>query len=320
MLSSLGKEEASIGHRDDMEDEVDVNPDEIEVRCKPGELWALGQHRLLVGDCTISANMRRLFDGRRAALVMTSPPYANARAYHIGDFDWDALMRGAFDQIILQVEEDAHILINLGLKHRNRQVDPYWNNWLAYCGRVGWPLFGWYVWDQGSGLPGNWDGRLAPSHEFLFHFNRKQNQANKWLETKEESRNDKRNYDRSRHMTALRNPDGSVPAVHSRDKYGQLYRIPDSVIRVNRECARGIHTENHPAVFPIAFPEFIIKTWSQEGDIVYEPFAGSGTTILAAERQERRCLACEIDVKYASVILARFTIETGMEPVLIGNM
>ena len=38
--------------------------------------------------------------------------------------------------------------------------------------KSGWRRFGWYVWDQGPGLPGDWQGRLAPSHEFIFHFNR----------------------------------------------------------------------------------------------------------------------------------------------------
>ncbi|MEH7830484.1 hypothetical protein [Gemmobacter denitrificans] len=48
---------------------------------------------------------------------------------------------------------------------------------LAKVRAQGWRRFGWYVWDQGPGLPGDWDGRLAPSHEFIFHFNRQPRNA-----------------------------------------------------------------------------------------------------------------------------------------------
>jgi DNA modification methylase len=187
----------------------------------------------------------------------------------------------------------------------------YWHKWFEYCASLKWPLFGWYVWDQGSGLPGDWNGRLAPSHEFLFHFSQKRKYLNKWIETKEESRKPRS------HNASLRNTNGTVEPVHSPDLIGQSHKIPDSVIRVNREAARGIHTQNHPAVYPIALPAFIMQTFSQENDIVYEPFCGSGTTIIAAERLKRRCYACEIDEKYASVILARWEQETGLKAELV---
>lgn len=308
MLASLDNDLLSNAHHQDdpgSDDDGSIDPDEIAIRCASGDLWLLGIHRLLVGDCTRPENVARLMQGKKAALIVTSPPYSDQREYGLGTFDWNALLCGAFDQIITHVEDDAHILINLGLSHKHRQVDLYWNDWLKYCAKRGWPLFGWYVWDQGSGLPGEWGGRQAPAHEFLFHFNNRRKYPNKWIETQEESRAYRA------HRTALRREDGVVPEAASPDKYGQPYKIPDSVIRVNREAARGIHTANHPAVYPVALPEFVMKTWSNEGDVVYEPFCGSGTTIIAAENLGRCCYACEIDVKYASVILARWEAKTG---------
>jgi DNA modification methylase len=63
--------------------------------------------------------------------------------------------------------------------------------------------------------------------------------------------------------------------------------IPDSVLRITRHKGRGIETE-HPAVFPVALPEFLMRAYTDEGDVVFEPFGGSGTTILAGQRSGRR--------------------------------
>ena len=51
--------------------------------------------------------------------------------------------------------------------------------WAEWMRTVGWRRFGLYTWDQGPGLHGDWNGRLAPSFEFVFHFNRKARRANK---------------------------------------------------------------------------------------------------------------------------------------------
>lgn len=315
LLEGLGDEYLdgeSEGEDEEDEEETEIDPDSIEIRCQSGEIWQLGEHRLLVGDCTNADNLKRLMQGQKAALVVTSPPYTDQREYGLGAFDWDTLMYGAFEQIIANVENDAHILINLGLSHKNRQVDMYWDEWLASCSKVGWPLFGWYVWDKLYPRPHENNGRLLVCHEFLFHFNNKTRPCNKWIDTLEESQQLARS---RKHFN--REKDGSLAAANSPDKFGQLTRVPHSVIPISSEQSRGIHTQNHPAVYPVALPEFAMKTWSSEDDIVYEPFCGSGTTIIAAENLNRRCFACEIDVKYASVILARWEQLTGQQATLL---
>jgi DNA modification methylase len=285
-------------------DEFDAEKEEIPERCEPGDLWALGEHRLLVGDCTDAKEVARLFDGLKASAVVTSPPYTDQREYKIGEFNWKDLMCGSFDQMIANAAKDCHILVNLGLSHKNRRVDMYWNSWLDHAANKQWPLFGWYIWDKGSGAPGEWNGRLAPAHEFVFHFNQECTSANKWIETTGRQLEDAE-------AGRFRQKDGTLRSITSPDKVGQALKVPDSVIRVYREMARGIHTQNHPAVFPVAFPEYLINTWSQPGQIIYEPFCGSGTTIIAAERTGRRCFGCELEPKYADVCLERFIAETG---------
>lgn len=85
----------------------------------------------------------------------------------------------------------------------------------------------------------------------------------------------------------------------------QEMRIPDSVLRITRHKGRGIETE-HPAVFPVALPEFLMQTYANLGDAVFEPFAGSGTTILAGQRTGRKVRAISLAPAYVDLAVARY--------------
>ena len=82
-------------------------------------------------------------------------------------------------------------------------------------------------------------------------------------------------------------------------------RIPDSVLRLTRHKGRGIETE-HPAVFPVGLPELLLQSYANLGDAVFEPFAGSGTTILAGQRTGRRVRAIELAPAYVDLAIARY--------------
>jgi len=300
--------------------EVDAEPkidraEELRVKwnVESGQMWQLGEHRLICGDCTDAAVVARVMGGERFRLCFTSPPYSNQRTYEIGDFDWLALANGMSDCAFSVGGKPSDLLINLGMSYKDGACEFYWNDWISHCKDLGHPLYGWYVWDKGSGFPGEWSGRLAPSHEFVFHFSIGRVSANKWIKTTGES--EKRGTSGKR----FRQKDGSMNELASPDTIGQPYKVPDSVIRVGREMARGIHTQTHPAVFSIEFAAFGIRTWSDEGGIVYEPFSGSGTTIIACENLSRKCRAIEISPAYVAVALERWATATGKTPVLMSE-
>jgi DNA modification methylase len=104
----------------------------------------------------------------------------------------------------------------------------------------------------------------------------------------------------------MRGKDGEVGGWTHAGQPTQDKRIPDSVIRVMRHKGKIGQDIDHPAVFPVALPEFILDAYSDSGDIVFEPFGGSGTTMLAAERTGRRCRAVEIAPEYVDVAVKRF--------------
>lgn len=86
----------------------------------------------------------------------------------------------------------------------------------------------------------------------------------------------------------------------------QDYRIPDSVIRVMRHKGKIGKDIDHPAVFPVTLPVEVIEAYTDEGVIVFEPFGGSGTTLMAAQRTGRIGRAVEIAPEYVDVALLRF--------------
>ena len=265
---------------------------------RTGDLWRLGAHRLLCGDSTDAATVARVMGDDRAALLFTSPPYGNQRDYTTGGVsDWDALMQGVFAHLGAALRTDAQVLVNLGLIHRDGEWQPYWSAWLDWMRARGWRRFGLYAWDQGPGLPGDWNGRLAPAFEFVFHFNREARQANKIVPCKWAGTPNK--------GSGLRAADGEVKAYTHIGLPVQEMRIPDSVLRITRHKGRGIETE-HPAVFPIALPEFLMRAFTDEGDLVFEPFSGSGTTLLAGQRTGRRVAAIEVAPAYVDLAAARW--------------
>ncbi|CAM3954838.1 site-specific DNA-methyltransferase [Paracoccus yeei] len=295
---------------DDAADTIPEAPAEPITRL--GDIWALGNHRLICGDATDPNAVARLMEGAKASLMFTSPPYAQQRHYgaakeKVGD--WEALMQGVF--AAAPVSEAAQLLVNLGLVHRNSEWIPYWEGWVDWMRKSGWRRFGWYVWDQGPGLPGDWQGRLAPSHEFIFHFNRQPRKPNKTVESKHAGE--------TLGGGGLRGADGTVQAKTGSGNAIQSHRIPDSVFRIMRHKGGLGAAGSHPAVFPVALVEAVLTAFSDPGDLVFEPFCGSGTQIIAAERTGRGCFAMELDPVYCDVAVRRWELATGRTAGRVGH-
>ena len=273
---------------------------------RSGDIWQLGAHCVICGDAADATVVAALMAGDKAALCFTSPPYGNQRDYTNTIIDWDALMRGVFAN--LPMAANAQVLVNLGLIHREQEVIPYWDGWLDWMRTQGWRRFAWYVWDQGPGLPGDWNGRLAPSFEFVFHFNRKDSEArrpNKFVPCIYAGRDTHLRGDGTS-AGGMRNKDGSKTAWNHVGQVTQETKIPDSVIRIMRHKGKIGQDIDHPAVFPVALPQFVLESYTDASEIVFEPFCGSGTTLLAAERTGRKVRATEIAPEYVDVAVKRF--------------
>ncbi|MBE2259522.1 MAG: site-specific DNA-methyltransferase, partial [Rhodobacteraceae bacterium] len=301
--------------------ESDAADDVPEVPANPvsraGDVWVLGPHRLICGDAADASVIGTLMVDDRANLLFTSPPYANQRAYTTGGIaDWDQLMRGVFAAAMPAMASAAQMLVNLGLVHRDGTVLRYWDDWLTWMPSHGWRFFGWYVWDQGVTVPGDWAGRLAPRHEFLFHFNREARKPNKTVPCKFAGQDKHLQADGSS-SGGLRSKEGHHTDWNHAGRVTQDFRIPDSVVTATRQRGSIGEGIDHPAVFPVALPEFVIEAYTDAGELIFEPFCGSGTTMLAAQRTGRIARSAEIAPEYVDVAIKRFQQNFPAVPVML---
>jgi len=274
------------------------------MRCSCGhDFEPVRQHRhyLVCADATTKEAFEAIPGKPLVHLTFTSPPYGNQRDYKVGTgFDWNAVVPAVIANCHSHGVPDHQALINLGLVHRERRVVMYWTSLLERMEAEGAPLFGWYVWDQGCALPGDWNGRLGPSHEFVFHFAAAARQANKIVECK--CAGEFHRLSSTGDTSGLRNAAGGRSGWNGLDKKVQSHKIPDSVIREPRQYG-GV--PGHPAPFSVAFAKLVIDAYSAPGDFVCDPFVGSGTTVIAAEQAGRRCIGIDIAPEYIAVALER---------------
>jgi DNA modification methylase len=302
MLADLA-EDAGLYKGDEakevVEDEIPEPP--VDPITKPGDLWVLGDHRLLCGDSTKAEDVGRLMAGAKADLCFTSPPYGQQRDYteegKAKVADWDGLMRGVFGN--LPMADAGQVLVNLGLIHRDGEWLPYWDAWIEWMREQGWKRFGWYVWDKKHPMPMKDGGRLLPQHEFVFHFNLLVCDCNKSVPSKTAG---------AKHDCGAKNKRGEQGDT-GRFETGS-HRVQGSVISIAPEDGR-MAGNPHPAQFPVAFPSAFVPIWTSQGGTIYEPFCGSGTTLIAAEQLGRKCYGMEISPQYCDVIVKRWETLTG---------
>jgi DNA modification methylase len=230
--------------------------------------------------------------------IVTSPPYAAQRQYITFNGDNYESLLGPIAAI--PCKPDAQILVNLGLVHKDGFVIEYWEPFKRDMAKANWRLFGWYVWDQLSGMSGDWNGRLAPSFEFVFHFNKMARQVNKTKPTK----------GGIIHGPNIRNSNGSAAKKSHQGKAVQAMKIPDAVIRTARETQGGVPEAAHPARYPLAFAKELIAPFTNPGDLVMDPFLGSGTTGEAAVKLGRKFIGVEIEPKYFDIACHRIEAST----------
>jgi DNA modification methylase len=265
-------------------------------RVQPAELWQLGRHRLLCGDCTLPENWERLMGGEVAHAISTDPPYgvnyrgqgtldprsvggATARRAHGSDTNerpdayWDemtpeqyrALVTGALS-LSYTYSDDAAPLYVWFASARIREL-------LAALDEIGWQDRNLICWAKNNGT-GSLFAQYKPWYEPVYYCFKR----------------------------------GKTPRW-----YG------DTTQRTLWEHDKPLKNEGHPTIKPLALIERTIVNSTEPGMLVVDAFLGSGTAIIAAERTGRRCYGFELDPRYCSVILARWEEFTQREAVRIDD-
>ena len=288
------------------EDDYEAEPPKTP-RAKIGDIYQLGNHRLMCGSSTNIEDVEKLMNGDTARMLFTSPPYSDMREYEGGknlDVDNIALFIATYRLFT------DYQCVNLGIQRKNHEIYPYWDRYIEIAKDSGYKLMSWNVWDKMTcGSIGQQSAFFPIRHEWVFVFGTEFYEINLTWAKKEESIHGKR-------YRKVRQADGSMK-VSSKGDETKPYKQMESVLQLLPEM--GAVRSQHPATFPVGLPAEYIKSMSDEGDIVIEPFCGSGTTLIACEQLGRCCYGMELEPKYVDVIINRWEQLTGEKAVLLNG-
>jgi len=271
---------------------------------QPGDLWLIGPHRLLCGDCRDRETVLRLFNGVKANVVITSPPYASQREYDpasgfrpVAPQDYVEWYRDVAAGIEAVLATDGSYFLNIKEHAEDGQRLLYVKELtIAHVRHWRWRFVDELCWRKtDNGVPGGWGNRFKNAWEPIFHFCRQRQ-----IKFRPEAVGHLSDgcFDYSP-QTPESNSGSGLLGQHE-DRHQGIAR-PSNVIEAKTESSQG----SHSAPFPRAIPEFFIKAFSDEGEVVFDPFLGSGTTMAAAAVLGRKGYGTEISPAYCDVIVRR---------------
>ena len=256
------------------EDNFEV-PDEIETDIVLGDLFEIGEHRLLCGDSTDSDQVAKLMNGEKADIAFTSPPYNAGKSEmlsgntHTTDnkyneyndnqkqSDYLDLLIGFTNNALINAE---YLICNIQSLAGNKvslidYLYQYKNNFIDVA-----------IWDKGYGAPAMAENVMTSAWEYLFFISAKENASR------------------------------AIPNAKFRGTVPNIYR--------GKPNRNNEFSSVHAATFPIDLPEWSLQ-FTNQGDIVLDQFIGTGTTMVAAHQLNRKCYGMELDPKYCQVIIDR---------------
>ena len=231
-------------------------------------------------------------------LVVTSPPYnidihygnktkkgqvtaSKAVKYldKMEESDYRALLRSVFDECKRVLKKDGSIWINIKNRYNNGEImTPFWiQEYFSDCF-----LKNLIIWNFDWG--GSTNKRFAPRYEFVFWFTK-----------------DKNDY-------KFNLSDVSIPAVNYRpDRYKSQLKNPSDVWKIPMVSGNFLERTGHPAQYPEKLIERIVLAGTNKGDVVLDPFMGSGTTAVVAKKLGRKYIGYEIVPEYIEMSNTRLS-------------
>jgi DNA modification methylase len=271
-LTGFGSSELDrllAGFRPDA-DPDDAPPPPVEPESVPGETYRLGPHRLLCGDATERRELEQFLAGERAEVLWTDPPYG---------VDYRGKTSAALE-IRNDDPEGLADLLGAAFAAADAVLAPSARFYIACPGGVGGLTFRQAVADAGWLLHQDlvWV-KHAPTLGHADHHHQHETVLYGWK---------------------------SGPGRPGRGRHRGSRWYGDNRQTTVFHVDRPVRSTDHPVMKPVALVEAMLMNSSRRGDIILDPFAGSGTTLIACERLGRRCFAVELDPAYCDVIRRRY--------------
>lgn len=259
------------------------------------------------GDCV--EELKKI-DDEVIDLIITSPPYAQQRKKTYGgidDINYVEWFIQVSNQLHRVLKSDGTFILNIKENVVNGERNTYVIELILALRNNGWLWTEEYIWCKSNSVPGKWPNRFRDSWERLLQFNkhRKFNMyqdsvkvpIGEWAQGRMKKLSDK---DLSRQNSSV----GSGFGKDLSKWIGKELVYPTNVLHLPTECGN----KKHSAVFPESLPAWFIKLFTLEGDLVLDPFMGSGTTIKVANKMNRRSIGIEILEEYFNLVKNDFVL------------
>ena len=260
--------EPTVGLTD--EDAVPDVPDEP--KTKPGDIYILGNHRLMCGDSCSITDMEKLSNDRKVDMWLTDPPYNVAYEGKTKDaltIQNDSMSNDGFRQFLRDAYVTADTVMKPGAVFYIWHADSEGYNFRGAAFDAGWKVRQCLIWKKSTMVMGRQD----------YHWKHE-------------------------------------PCLYGwKEGAGHLWatdRKQTTILEFDKPSRNG----EHPTMKPVALFEYQMLNNTKGGDIILDSFGGSGTTLLAAEKNGRIAYVMELDPKYCDVIVKRWEDFTGKKAVL----
>jgi DNA modification methylase len=240
-------------------------------------------------------------------LIITSPPYADQRSSTYGGVKADDYVEWFLpvsEELYRVLKPSGSFVLNIKEKVVNGERHTYVIELILEMRKQGWLWTEEYIWNKKNSFPGKWPNRFRDGWERVLHFTKdkkfKMNQDAVKVPIGDWSKSRLANLsetDKMRDNSKV----GSGFGKNVSNWVGKTMVYPDNVINLATESGN----KNHSAAYPVSLPEWFIKLFTDEGDIVFDPFLGSGTTCVAALNLNRNSMGTEILKDYYKVAVER---------------
>lgn len=256
---------------------------------------------LYLGDCL---EVIKGFPDNYIDLIFTSPPYADQRKQTYGGIsphhyvDWFLPMAHEFLRVL---KPTGTFVLNIKEKVVEGERSTYVLELILGMRKQGWLWTEEFIWHKKNSYPGKWPNRFRDSWERLLQFNKDKKfhmyqdevmvPMGDWAKSRLKNLSET---DKVRDNSKVGSGFGkNISNWVNRDK-----AYPSNVLHLATECSN----KNHSAAFPEELPEWFIKLFTKEHDLVMDPFTGSGTTNIVANRMKRNSIGIEIVPEYYKMI------------------
>ncbi|KAF0237158.1 MAG: DNA modification [Prolixibacteraceae bacterium] len=237
-------------------------------------------------------------------LIITSPPYADQRKSTYGGIHPDKYVEWFLpisEQLLRVLQPKGTFILNIKEKVVDGQRSTYVMELILAMRTQGWLWTEEFIWHKKNSYPGKWPNRFRDSWERLLQFNKTKHfnmyqeevmvPTGDWAKTRLKKLSET---DKIRDNSKV----GSGFGKNISNWIDREKAYPTNVLHLATEC----NNKNHSAAFPEELPEWFIKLFTQENDVVLDPFMGSGTTLNVAKRMKRNSIGIEIVPEYYEMV------------------